>query len=401
MSRPSSRLLLSWQGFLLCLLLLAACDVGSTSVPHSSATATPDSTEVATTTPLVASDAGRVAAIPSMQVARADHSAVLLANGTVLIAGGCTNVSGCEGGSLSATTEIYDPQTSTFRRGPSMRDSRAGDQSATLLPNGMVLIAGGWGTQALASAELYNPTTETFTPTSPMHLPRTAQTATLLLTGQVLLTGGYDGRIRLASAELYDPQTGTFSLTGSMSTPRSAHMAALLPDGRVLITGGDSDEHTVLNSAEIYNPATGTFTPTGTMSVVRRKHAAVALQDGRVLVVGGANQRDSGGAYASAEIYDPRSGTFTQTGSMSVRRYKIGAAVALLKNGDVLVAGGNDLVEVYDPQTGTFKTAEGHLGATRFFTSVALLPDGTVLITGGYDNHITLTANAWVYHPGS
>jgi hypothetical protein len=396
-SRSWSRLLLSLPGFLCCVLLLAACDAGRSSTPQPTATA---GVAVNTTTPSAVSDAGNIVAISPMLAARADHSAVLLPNGTVLIAGGCTNVNGCEGGSLSATTEIYDPKTGTFRHGPSMTVSRAGDQSATLLPNGLVLIAGGWGARPLASAELYNPATETFTPTGSMHVPRAGHTATLLLTGKVLITGGDDGSARQASAELYDPQTGVFSLTGTMTSPRLGHMAARLSDGRVLITGGDSARGAVLSSAEIYTPATGAFTRTGNMTVVRYKHAAVTLPNGQVLIIGGADRRDGYGAYASAELYDPESGTFTATGSMSASRYKIGAAVALLKNGEVLVAGGGDFVEVYDPQAGAFKGVAGHIGTARLFATVAPLPDGTALVTGGYDNSITLTAGAWVYHPG-
>ncbi len=399
-SRPSSRWPLSWQGLLFCFLLLASCDAGRSSAPPSLATPTPSSPAVGTPPPSASPDAGRVTAISPMLTARAQHSVVALPNGSVLILGGCTNVKGCEGGSLSNTTELYDPKTGTFHPGPSMTASRAGGQSATLLPNGLVLVAGGWGTRPLASAELYNMATNTFTSTGSMHSARSDHTATLLPDGKVLLTGGYDGSARQASAEIYDPETGTFNLTGSMGAPRSAHTATSLPDGRVLIVGGDSDQHTVLNSAEIYNPVTGAFTRTGDMAVVRRKHAAVALQDGRVLVVGGADSHDIGGTYASAELYDPKLGTFSATGSMSVGRYKIAAAVALLKNGKALVAGGNDLAEVYNPQTGAFQIAEGHLGATRFSTTVALLPDGTALVTGGYDTSITVTAGAWLYHPG-
>jgi hypothetical protein len=98
--------------------------------------------------------------------------------------------------------------------------------TATLLPDGTVLIAGGAG----VSAELYDPLIGRFTTTGNMHAPRSQHTATLLPNGTVLIAGG-DGTP--ASAELYDPSTGTFSNTGSMNAPRSGHTATLLSDGHV------------------------------------------------------------------------------------------------------------------------------------------------------------------------
>ena len=101
-------------------------------------------------------------------------------------------------------------------------EHRARYHTATLLNNGMVLVAGGYNTQyhvALASAELYNPATGTFTPTGSLNTARYCHTATLLNNGMVLIAGGgLHGT--LASAELYNPATGTFTLTGSLNTAR-------------------------------------------------------------------------------------------------------------------------------------------------------------------------------------
>jgi hypothetical protein len=190
---------------------------------------------------------------------------------------------------------------------------------------------------------------------------------------------------------------GHFSVTGSMGTPRSGHSATLLQDGRVLITGGVAEGvgGPGLKSAELYDPTTGKFTPTGSMTVARDVHAAILLHDGRVLVVGGYSWDFAAGhlPLASAELYDPASGIFSPTGSMGTARAYFAAVE--LKDGRVLVAGGQECTyaalavcddlssaELYDPASGTFSPT-GSMVTARAPGSATLLADGRVLVIGG------------------
>jgi hypothetical protein len=339
------------------------------------------------------------------------HTATMLGDGRVLVAGGYAL-----GDFPVASAVIYDPATNTFRATGSLAEAR-GYHTATLLSDGRVLVAGGgpasWPNALtgitgpfLASAELYKPRTGTFSPTGSMTTPREVHTATLLADGRVLITGGADYQSRaVASAEVYDPKTGRFSPTGSMTIARAFHTATLLADGRVLITGGSpaawgtTDK---LASAEIYDPKTGKFSATGSMTEPREFHTATMLADGRVLVAGGSGS--SVDDLASVEIYDPSTGRFTATGSLhDGRTYH---TATLLADGHVLIAGGGSdytnlkflaSAELYDPATGTFSLT-GPLGEARSYHAATLLADGRVLVTGGY-GAVAPLASAEIYDP--
>ena len=340
-------------------------------------------------------DKGMVAPAASMKIARSGHTATLLPNGNVLIAGGMNG-----NGSYFDTAEIYSPATDTFRPAQSMSVRRVG-HTATLLPNGKVLIAGGYNGDYLAGAEIYDPATGSFTPTGQMTMARSEHVAVLLNNGKLMLAGGIGtGWTFLASAEVYDPSTSTFTRTGSMTAPRESHTATLLKSGKVLIAGGHKDRReamTVYSSAEVYDPAKGTFSATGNMTTVRHKHAASLLPDGNVLIVGGSDKRDWQGKYASAEIYDSTKGEFKAIGDMRVARFKLASAVVSLRNGKVLIAGGGEQLELYDPASNTFSTVKGRIDTARYFSAATLLQDGCVLITGGYDNNNGAGTKSWIY----
>ncbi len=170
--------------------------------------------------------------VGSMTTARQGATATVLSNGTVLIAGGASPSASC-GGCATASAELFDPATKTFTATGSMSVPRRG-HSAILLANGTVLISGGLDDASgtvLASAEIYNPATGTFTAAGNMNFPRYQHQAALLASGEVLIAGGFDSSGSITnSAEIFDPKTGQFTLTASMPDARAAYgMGCLEP----------------------------------------------------------------------------------------------------------------------------------------------------------------------------
>lgn len=303
-------------------------------------------------------------------------TATLLLDGRVLVIGG-----------QAASAELYDPATGRFSF-TGLMSAEHDNGTATRLEDGRVLVAGGDNLSGLlATAEIYDPATGKFSPTGSMAGPREFHTATLLPDGRVLILGGIGNDGYLTSAELYNPVTGRFSSAGKTLAPLGeGDTTTLLPDGRVLIAGGDgsSAQAKPTSAAELYDPKTGKFSWTGSMTTPRAFHTATLLANGQVLLAGGEN---GGGFNSSAELYDPLTGAFTATGSMSNARQN--QIAALLSNGRVLVAGGdvgtgNDLIaaELYDPTTGLFSPT-GSMTTARVGAAATTLVDGRVLIVGG------------------
>lgn len=384
---------------------------------------------------------------------RTGHTATLLPDGRVLIAGGTTDAA-----TATDSTLVYDPETNAYSSGPSLVFARAGHAaalvgekivifgghdatgkvlrsaeiadaigidsasfrlaagemtaprerfSATALGTTEVLLAGGSdGTKDLASAERFSLEGETFTSTrNGLEVARSGHAAVAFGTGRVFVAGG-----GTAAVEVYIPPSRKGSQTfdpeaTSLPEGRAEHAGAALADGRVLITGGTNGVVVsggrlfTLESAEIYNPhappGTPRVLPTGSLQVARRGHSATALEDGRVLIAGGFGT--SGAGLSSAELYDPGAGTFATIGDMP-------AAIAehtatLLADGRVLLAGGSEteaagfLFDGTSFSTVTLRSARRRHTATR-------LADGRVLLAGGLSNGTPLETTE-IFDPAS
>jgi N-acetylneuraminic acid mutarotase len=323
----------------------------------------------------------------SLATARHSHTATLLSNGKVLVAGGESStgaISGCE---------LYDPSTGTWSSTGSMSFRRR-FYTATLLSNGKVLVCGGEGSSArMSSCELYNPSTGTWSNTGSMTNARRFHTATLLSNGKVLVSGGDGASGPIGSCELYDPSTGTWSSTGSLNTVRTLHAAALLSNGKVIVSGGFTTSG-VTKTSEIYDPSSGTWTNTGSSTSDRYSQGIILLPSGKVLINGG-------NFTSSCELYDPATGTMSSTGSMS--RNRGSHSNNLLSNGRVLVSGGfgstghQSICELYNVNTGTWSNT-GSLATARTSHTATTLSDGTILVTGG-EGSSSILASCEIYTP--
>lgn len=324
---------------------------------------------------------GRWVRAGSLHQARSFHTATLLQSGKVLVVGG--EGSGSPPSKLD-TAELFDPAAGTWSVTGSLNAAKS-HHSATLLPTGKVLVVGQAASRS-AMAELYDPATGTWTVIDPPPDDWANQTATLLNTGNVLLAAGWTGSGLFASyfhAVLYNPATNSWRNTGGLNVGRAGgHQATLLKDGRVLVTGGSSNaEDANLRDTETYDPTTGTWTRVAPLHVARGWEPTTLLADGRVLVAGG----------NVAEVYDPT----TDKWSIAEPRTLAdgGYTASRLHDGRVLVAGGyrvgsNDTVvasgaELYDPSSGRWRRT-GSLTAGRAYHTATVLPNGSVLVAGGY-----------------
>lgn len=291
-----------------------------------------------------AASSGTFGLTGSLNTARYHHAVTLLKDGQVLVTGGL----GVDGNYTSLdSAELYNPSTGEWTLTGSMTQSRC-LHSATLLSNGDVLVAGGVNSiydsanniATMTAAEIYNPSTETWTATGSLNVSRASAATLLLENGEVLSAGGYNktanstANTYLTSAELYNLVTGTWSLTGSISG------SVGLPTTPVLLSNWDV---LIAGFAQIYNSATANWTATGALSTITfGSTKATPLANGNVLSTG--NECKSTKYYschanptAIAFLYNFSGNSWSRTGSMNYPRFY--HTMTLLPSGKVLVAG--------------------------------------------------------------
>lgn len=323
---------------------------------------------------------------------RTQHTATLLPNGSVLIAGGFAMT---QYGQLvpSATAEIYNPLTGTFATTGTMTMPRT-MHAAAALQNGMVLVVGGG--VGKNTAELYNPLTGSWAPTGNMQYVRNGAQAITLKDGRVLIIGDQLIGASASTCEIYDPATGRFTLSGNMPQPRFGASAVLLSDGRVMLAGGGTTGIPYGDTTPIYadlasmiwSPMTGQWTWGPILATQHMNGTATLLPNGKVLLAGGTDATTK--PTANAETIDPNAYWGVATGSMSVPRQL--AVASLQLDGTVLMAGGlittqtnpsmTASLESYSPTTGTWQSL-GNMTVSRYNFTTTVLANGNVLIAGG------------------
>jgi hypothetical protein len=347
----------------------------------------------------------RIRQLANAAVARKNHVAISLPDGSALVMGG--NTSESINVPDTNTSSRFDPVAEGFEGGPDLAFSVSVDTGFTnvfplragfMLAGGGINAGVGLQTPGTLLSQTFDPSAQRFTRAGDLQVRHLGTgNGTILADGRVLLTGG--GLPGIAETEIYDPVSRAWTQGSPMGTARRLHTVTLLRDGRVLVAGGfvccvvegQTLREISAASAELYDPATGTFTPTGSMAVARGLHQATLLPDGRVLMSGGfgppASPDDPGPE--RAEIFDPATGTFAPAGDLQVGR-SLHSAI-LLTDGRVLAVGGvaepgdRDavaLTEIYDPGSNAWSPGPS-LQAARPGATATLLGSGKVLVFGG------------------
>jgi len=358
---------------------------------------------------------GRVIPVSEMLQARYNHTATLLPDGRLFVAGGTA-----DGMTSLSSCEIYDPQRNMWTYAGNMSSARM-RHTATLLPSGKVLIAGGYnsdggghpslfnsfsgeGNLSLPNCEIYDPEKGEFSEVSPMRTGRFWHRAVLLESGRVLVMGGLNVSLgALSSCEIYDPEKEVWVEAAPLPRPLVRFSATRLKNGTILVSGGhDGRVKLPRKEAYLYIPEKDTWVRTGDMVRGRGYHSAVLLSDGRVLVSGGfsaPNMPDWG----DSEIYDPVSGVWHLSGNLSFPRHSHESV--LLPGGEVVIIGGTDCytggchstLEYFDPDEEVWHDAN-ILCLGRKWAGVTPLENGSALITGGRVC-ITPTKSAELFMP--
>jgi hypothetical protein len=378
------------------------------------------------------------------------HTATVLADGKVLIAGGlCDHAQMADDPSPQpphTALSLWDPTAGRWLSAPSLAQARIG-HTATLMPDGGVVIAGGEldpggasgeGDPVLASVERFSPAGQV-DPLPAMGVPRALHTATALADGRLLVAGGLDFEGHaIGSAEVFDPRAGTWRSTARLHLPRYGHTATLLADGRVLLAGGIGFDGHALASSELWDPATDRWEPGPELPLPLHGHGAARLASGDVLVAGGAFVANGGTvpwawtwhpgdprwrvagrampdnetAMSTPVVVAPRpDGGARILARQAILRWEPGPTpygeapawqarpvAATLADGRVMFigrsAGGAPVARLWDPASDRWSEAGAPDPGTRSQESALVLPSGRVLRLG-IDDRRTLHCDAW------
>ena len=326
----------------------------------------------------------------NMVAARRAHTATLLGDGTVLVAGGESTSGATTTYLLSA--ELFDPKTNTFAATGALTGGRSG-HVAVHFSNDHVVIAGGRNAAgAVNSTEVY--VAGKFHAAGPLHAPRTQAAATLLDTGVALIAGGLDGSGAVVdTAEQFDASTEAWTSISSMPHKRVGYFLTTLQMSRgpMAVAGITTATFGDLADADVYVPTASKWVATGLLSEPRYNFGGAQLADGRVLVASG-YQVTKGGCIPGAELYDPNKSAWSKAGTLTTARTEHtltalagGTAVAVggvVRDGQRAITSYLKSVEVYDPTTNAW-SALPDLKQARFGHTSTLLADGRVLVAGG------------------
>ena len=318
----------------------------------------------------------------SLGTARALHTATLLQNGAIFVAGGVDST----GSALSQTALVT---ATTVKPGPALLQARVG-HGAALLHDGRVVLVGGQSSTnapaALGSTEVYDPLAGSVSKGPDLTTPRSEAVAVTFgpaSSQQVLVAGGTSGSANLGSAEVLDFAAGkATALTSSLAEPVSGASAALMDDGTVVMVGGTTPAGTA--GAEVFDPTTGAFTAVNVM--VRRMGGALVANGSEALVAGG---QSTIGPEATTESYNLASRAFAQSALLDQARRD--AAAVRLPNGLAVVGGRNasaalSEVEILTGSTFASSTVTGTTAlATGRYGHTATVVNGSILVIGGFN----------------
>ena len=377
---------------------------------------------------------GRFEPAGPMTLPRVRHSATLLADGRVLVAGGATwRERSLPDGARTflqpvTASELWDPVRRKWTPTGDMSGERQ-DHTATRLADGRVLVCCGNSREglqldAVGTAELWSPATGQWTETASLSPPRAEHAATLLRDGRVLVTGGQTMSRRLRTASVWDPSSGRWSSVASMPSPRVDHEMRVMKDGRVLVFGGVGDDAEPFPlHALIWDPALDVWSRTEALDPAYRRARYTPLKDGDVLLMTEHPQFGPPGTVQTA-VWNEVGGSPRPAGDFALGRRD--NVLTLLADGQVLSTGGQvhlrttpsmierwlfdgvpdvvksslfDEAELFDPNTGRW-TRVDDLFEPRRFHRITPLPDGSALLTGGAGtSHCLNTTELWVPTP--